>query len=73
VSQLRQLQQTRQSQEKQELDDLLDIMDMFEAKGETYNPTEDGFVFTQTQINARIRARNRENLALEAYDYPCAA
>ena len=71
VAQLRDLQKIRQTHEKRELDSLLDIMEMYEDKGETYDPSEDGFVFTQTQINARILARNRENLALEAYDYEC--
>jgi hypothetical protein len=70
---LRELQKTRRSREQEELDGLLDIMNMFESKGEPYDPAQDGFVFSQSQINSRIRARNRENLALEAYDYPCAA
>ena len=66
--QLRDLQKTRRAQEKSDLSDLLDIMEMYESKGEIYRPSDDGFVFSQTQINARIRARNRERLVLEALE-----
>jgi hypothetical protein len=41
-------------------------MEIYESKGETYSPSDDGFVFSQAQINARIRARNRHRLVLEA-------
>jgi hypothetical protein len=73
VAQLRELQQARKSHEERQLDNLCDIVEMFESKGEPYDPTEDGFVFTQSQIDSKIQARNRENLAREAYAYPCAA
>jgi hypothetical protein len=69
VAQLRDLQKTRLTQEKQELDSLLDIMEMYDSKGETYNPSADGFVFSESQIAESIRARNRENLAEEAFDH----
>jgi cysteinyl-tRNA synthetase len=73
VTQLRELQQTRHSREKQEVDDVLDIMEMYEAKGETYRPSDDGFVFSQTQIHAAIRTRNRERLIEEAHEFDAAA
>jgi hypothetical protein len=66
---LRELQTIRQSRQETELDDLLDIMEMYESKGELYTPSEDGFVFSQSQIDAAILARNRKNLALEAFEY----
>jgi hypothetical protein len=69
VTQLRDLQETRLIQEKQDLDNLLDIMEMYEDKGETYNPSEDGFVFSEPQIAAAQRTRNRENLAQEAAEH----
>ncbi len=70
VTQLRQLQKIRRKQEEYQLDKLLDIMQMYEARGETWVPSaEDGFVFTQTQINGAIRTRNREHLIEEAFDY----
>src|SRR6204780_4171391 len=45
----RELQETRRSQEKRELNSLLDIMEMCESRGETYNPSEHGFVFSDQQ------------------------
>ena len=37
-------------------------MEVHQEKGETYNPSEDGFVFTETQIHRAIQARNRNRL-----------
>ena len=67
VMQLRDLQKTRRSQEKQDLNDVIDIMEMYEDKGEPYDPSADGFVFSESQISESIRARNRERLASKAY------
>jgi hypothetical protein len=69
VAQLRDLQKTRKAQEKHDLNDLLDIMEMHESKGETYDPSADGFVFSEQQIEESIRTRNRERLAEEAYEH----
>ena len=69
VTQLRALQEARRAQEMQDLNSLLDIMEMYEDKGETYNASEDGFVFSEDEIAARLRARNRENLAMEAFEH----
>ena len=69
VTQLRDLQKTRRAQEKLELDSLLDIMKMYKDKGETYDPSEGGFVFSEQQINAYRIGRNRETLAAEAYEH----
>ena len=68
VTQLRDLQKTRQAKENSDLDDLLDITEMYESKGETYDSAEDGFVFSEPQINDAIRRRNRERLLEEAYE-----
>ena len=67
VAQLRDLQQTRRSQEQQGLDNLLDIMEVHEEKGQTYNPSEDGFVFSESQITRAIRTRNRNRLLEETH------
>jgi hypothetical protein len=67
VTQLRALQKIRRVKENNDLSDLLDIMEMVESTGETYDPSEDGFVFSKFQIDAAIRARARENRALEAF------
>jgi hypothetical protein len=73
VTQLRDLQQTRRAQEKKALNDLLDVLEMHEAKGEPYNPSEDGFVFSEQQINESILARNRERLIDQAWRHRRAA
>jgi hypothetical protein len=68
VAQLRELQKTRQAQEKRDVNNFLDVTEMFENRGEVYNPSDDGFVFSQAQINQAIYARNRERLIEEAHD-----
>jgi hypothetical protein len=69
VTQLRDLQKIRQEKEQSELKALVDIVKMYKSKGETYDPSADGFVFSQQQIDAAIRARNRKNLADKAYTH----
>jgi hypothetical protein len=66
VAQLRDLQQTRRTQEKQDLDNLINVMEMHESKGETYRPSDDGFVFSPTQIKQATLRRNREHLIAKA-------
>jgi hypothetical protein len=73
VAQLRELQKIRHAKEKHDLDNLLDVVKMYECKGETYRPSDDGFVFSQTEINSGLRTRNRERLIVKAYDYRHAA
>jgi hypothetical protein len=68
VAQLRELQKARRMKEDSDLDDFLDIQDMYESKGETYDGSEDGFVFSEQQINDAIRRRNREHELEEAYE-----
>ena len=67
VLQLRDLQEIRRTQEKNDVNDLLDILEMYESAGEPYDPSEDGFVFSDQQIDDAMRARNRKYLAEEAY------
>jgi cysteinyl-tRNA synthetase len=67
VAQLRELQTTRRSQEQHQLDNLLDIIEMHEEKGEAYNPSEDGFVFSPSQITQAIQARNRNRILEETH------
>ena len=69
IAQLRDLQQTRRTQEKQDLDNVLNVMEMHKSKGETYNPTEDGFVFSESQIDLALRTRTRERAIAKAADY----
>jgi len=69
VAQLRELQKTRRAKEEQDLDNFLDITEMYEEKGETYDPSEDGFVFSESQINEAILRRNRERETDKAWDH----
>ena len=69
VTQLRELQKIRRTQEKWDANHLLDIMEMYQAKGKTYRPSDDGFVFSKQQIDESILARNRERLSDEAFKY----
>jgi hypothetical protein len=66
VVQLRELQRLRRYKEEDQLDDLLDVIEMHESKGETYRPSDDGFVFSPRQIHETTRARNRKRLIKEA-------
>jgi hypothetical protein len=66
VTQLRDIQKTRLAQQQQDLDAVLDIMENCESKGETYRPSDDGFVFSQSQINRTIHLRNRRRVAGKA-------
>jgi hypothetical protein len=68
VAQLREFQKTRLTQEKRDLDNLLDVMEMYESKGKTYDPSEDGFDFSQSQINAARWTRNQERVIEEAHE-----
>ena len=61
VTQLRDLQESRLAQQQQDLDTVL------ESKGETYRPSDDGFVFSPAQINRAIDLRNRQRQAEQSY------
>jgi hypothetical protein len=67
VTQLRDLQKTRRAEQQQDLETVLDIMEIHELKGKTYNPSDDGFVFSPTQITQAIHARNLTRLAQQAH------
>jgi hypothetical protein len=69
VAQLHEFQRARRTQENRELDNLLDIIEMYESKGEAFDPSASGFVFSEPQVNEGILARSRGRLAEEAYDY----
>jgi hypothetical protein len=59
----------RQEQEKRDLENLVAIIEMHESTGETYDPSTEGFVFSEAQINEVIQTHNRELLIEEAYDH----
>jgi hypothetical protein len=56
AAQLHELQKTRRFQEKWDLNGLLDIIQMYKSKGQPFDPSAHGFVFSEPQINEHIRA-----------------
>ena len=72
AAQLAELQNTRRSQETRDLNSLLQILDMHQDKGETYTPSDDGFVFTDTEITQARQAQTRHRRALQAARYASA-
>jgi hypothetical protein len=69
VDQLRALQKERKAQETRDLNELLDIREMYASAGDTLDPAEIGFVFSDAEIQARALARTRAKLADEAYRF----
>jgi hypothetical protein len=69
IAQLKELQKTRRAEEQSAVSDLLDVLEMYKDKGETYDPTADGFVFSETEIHAALRARNRERIIEKAHEH----
>jgi hypothetical protein len=69
VKQLRELQKVRKERETIDLNKLLDIKTMYETVGDTFDPAEVGFVFSDQQIHAHAQSRRREKLAQEAFSF----
>ncbi len=59
VTQLRDLQKIRRAQEKRAMAELLTTYIWHKNRGETYDPAPDGFVFSQSQIDAALSVRQR--------------
>jgi hypothetical protein len=66
---LRQLQSERLETRNYELDQAANLVEMHEAEGESYSPTEDGFVFSDEEIEDHIHQRNRTERAAQAAAY----
>jgi hypothetical protein len=60
VTQLRDLQKTRRAEQRQNMETVLDLMEICESKGETYRPTDDGFVFSPAALRLRKLQRQVE-------------
>ena len=67
AAQLRELQKIRLDVERSQLSDLVNIIEMHESKGKTYNPSSDGFVFTEHEIARAIQSGTGRNLATQAF------
>jgi hypothetical protein len=67
TAELKELQNLRQTTTAKYFRDLIDIIEFFEDRGEPWDPTEDGFVFTKAQVEDAILIRNRERLTEDAH------
>src|SRR5690348_4252770 len=67
LKQLRQLQKEHRSEEQKHLWDASRLYALAEHKGLPYDPSEDGFVFTEKDVEAFLDYEQRYNDALLAY------
>jgi hypothetical protein len=66
LKQLQDLQATRLGQERSDMFDAARILQMHKNKKVPYNPNEDGFVFSNADIETYIQRRNRKDQAYRA-------
>jgi hypothetical protein len=66
---LRELQTTRLVQEANELDQAANLVQMHRKNKEPYHPSQDGFVFSDEEIEAFIARQNRDLRAFHAKGY----
>ena len=63
---LRELQAERKAQREKEMEEAMLLAQLSLANGQTYNPEQDGFVFSSAEINRAIDRSNRLNAAKQA-------
>jgi hypothetical protein len=68
---LKEVQGPRLEAREQELQKIADLIQMHQLKEEPYDPAEDGFVFSNAEIEAFLTLRSRDHRALLAGDYLC--
>jgi len=72
LAQLREIQAERRQHEHDALDRAADLLEMHQEKELSYNPAQDGFVFSNDQIETFIQRRDRlseaSDAALERFD-----
>jgi hypothetical protein len=66
LEELRDIQQKRREQEGNQMDRATALFEMHKEKGLPYTPTEDGFVFSNQEIEDHIRLRDRRAQAGDA-------
>ena len=66
LKELREIQAERVTQERSDMNSAAKILQMHKDKKVPYDPVEDGFVFSNTEIETYIRRRDRETQALRA-------
>jgi hypothetical protein len=70
---LRELQTTRLAQERYQLDQAANLVKMYRKKNKPYHPSQDGFVFSDEEIDAFIARHDRDQRAFRAKGYCFAA
>ena len=63
LNQLRQIQAERRATEKRQFDDAAKILKMHQDKNAPYNPTDDGFVFSNFEIETYMNRERRRQQA----------
>ncbi len=66
---LKETQAPRLEARQRELEQAADLVEMHQEKEEAYDPAEDGFVFSNEEIEEFLRLRNRDLRAAHASDY----
>src|SRR5260370_3957801 len=66
LKQLREMREQRRNQENSFLPQAARILKMHKAKGVPYNPVDDGFVFSERDIETYIQREDRKNQAYAA-------
>jgi len=67
LKQLREIQAERRDKENDQLDKAAKILQLHQAEGTPYNPSEDGFVFSNDEIETCIRRKHHLREATNAY------
>ena len=67
LKQLREIQAERREKESDQLDKAAKILQLHQAEGTPYNPSEDGFVFSNDEIETCIRRKHHLREATNAY------
>jgi hypothetical protein len=66
---LHQIQSTRLEARQKELEQAANLVQMHQKEKEPYHPAEDGFVFSNDEIDQFLRLRDRQARAAKAFDY----
>jgi len=64
-----QIQHQRKRKEERELERAADLVEMHQVEEQPYQPAEDGFVFSNEEIESFIQQRDREHRAYQARPY----
>jgi hypothetical protein len=67
LKQLREIQAERREKENDQMEKATRILQLHQAEGTPYNPAEDGFVFSNDEIETSIRRTHRLREANHAY------